>query len=380
MNKLTRNQLHQMASHLSAISFRWEIDDIIAQLPNDDPFKEKALALLKHPTHRYHPLFQIQFCEYWHDHLTKENIDYGEKARSTDTVSSSHKMFHWDRQSAILSQTEQTALLKIAQHLQSQSKLQWLAENLGKSTKSKQTKQNKIAVSSSKNQSTAEINGWQLNDDLSRLLPQEVILFADDDLEWLFYAKWAEKNLLTYDNSNENTLITPQATTSNRSEPPSPKGPWILAIDASGSMIGCNEQQTKAFAYALILEAISMDRPCHLLIFSTTTIEFTFSANGDWQELLHFLSYEFHGGTNFDVLLTQCFKQLENPIFKQADVLIVSDFIAPILSTEQHQTLKGFENNHRFFALNVSPYANTHLLNQFHHNENSLISNWFNFG
>jgi uncharacterized protein with von Willebrand factor type A (vWA) domain len=378
MVKFTANQLHQMASHLSAIAFRWEIDDIINHLPRHDPFKAWATTLLNHPTHRYHPLFQIQFCECWANFLTSELIDYAEKSTLSFPDHCQQKNYHWDQQSAVLSQTEQNALLTIAHHLQSQPKLQWLAENLGKSATDEPSTYPKKSTSTEPIP-TPEIDSWQFSDDLGRLLPQETILLADEDLEWLFYAKWAEKNLLTYDHANQNSLIKTNHSPSIKRSPPIPKGPWLLAIDASGSMIGQNELQTKAFAYGLILEAISENRPCHLLIFSTTTIEFTFSSNGDWLELLHFLSYEFHGGTNFNVLLDRCFQQLEHPTFKLADVLILSDFIAPELPIKQHKKLKKLEKQHRFFALNVSPYANDFLLRQFHHHENNLISKWRNF-
>ena len=66
-----------------------------------------------------------------------------------------------------------------------------------------------------------EITSITTGSEIERLLPSEIALLADPDLEDLFYLRFAERGLMQYD------LIGHE---------PQGQGPIIIAIDESGSM------------------------------------------------------------------------------------------------------------------------------------------------
>ncbi|POB66811.1 protein viaA, partial [Vibrio vulnificus] len=52
------------------------------------------------------------------------------------------------------------------------------------------------------------------------------------------------------------------------------KGPFVLCVDASGSMSGFPEQSAKAMAYALMQIALAEGRDCYVILFSTEQITY----------------------------------------------------------------------------------------------------------
>src|SRR5262247_4362543 len=71
------------------------------------------------------------------------------------------------------------------------------------------------------NHPPSEITSITIGNDLTHLLPGEVALLGDPDLEDLFYLKFAERRLLQYELEGRES---------------EGRGPIILALDESGSM------------------------------------------------------------------------------------------------------------------------------------------------
>ena len=61
-------------------------------------------------------------------------------------------------------------------------------------------------------------------------------------------------------------------------------GPFIVCIDASGSMRGFPEQCAKAIAFALMQIALAEERDCYVIIFSTEKYHYLSIDEARWTE------------------------------------------------------------------------------------------------
>lgn len=65
-------------------------------------------------------------------------------------------------------------------------------------------------------------------------------------------------------------------------------------------MSGFPEQCAKAMAYALMQIALAEDRDCYVMLFSSEFITYELTRQDGLREASDFLSYSFHGGTDFE--------------------------------------------------------------------------------
>ena len=118
---------------------------------------------------------------------------------------------------------------------------------------------------------SGNIVGFEYSNDISRVLPSEVGLLNDPDLENLFCFKFVEKQLLSYRYS-QNVASTYEEIRQKEIEVSKSKdltGPIIICVDTSGSMQGTPEQTAKITAFAIAKAAIKQHRKCFLISFST---------------------------------------------------------------------------------------------------------------
>ena len=177
----------------------------------------------------------------------------------------------------------------------------------------------------------SEVTGVTFGDDLSSLLPSEVALLADPDTEDLLFAKLAHKELLQLDYRRERVVehvrFHPVRETE---EVVVPRGPLILCVDTSGSMLGESEQVAKAMTLALARRLLADRRPLHVIAFSTETRSLALSPDQvDLTGLCAFLGGSFHGGTDLRAALEESLRLLETQELRYADVLVISDFRVP---------------------------------------------------
>jgi len=177
----------------------------------------------------------------------------------------------------------------------------------------------------------SEVTGVNFGDDLTSLLPSEVALLADPDTEDLFYAKLAHKELLQLDYRRERVVEhTQQRLVPISEEVVVPRGPVIVCVDTSGSMLGKPEQIAKAMAFALARRLLTDRRDLHIIAFSTAVRSLTLRATAiDLPALCEFLGRGFHGGTDLRPALAGALTMLETESFENADVLVISDFKIP---------------------------------------------------
>lgn len=106
-----------------------------------------------------------------------------------------------------------------------------------------------------------QVDGLQQSDDILRLLPPELATLGITELEYEFYRRLVEKQLLTYrlhgESWREKVIERPVV---HKDYDEQPRGPFIVCVDTSGSMGGFNEQCAKAFCLALMRIALAENR------------------------------------------------------------------------------------------------------------------------
>lgn len=145
--------------------------------------------------------------------------------------------------------------------------------------------------------------------DLSKVIPTEIAMLGDPDLEGLFFRKYIEGSLLEYERIEKPRLG---------------KGPFVVCVDESGSMKGAQEEWAKALAFALCTQATREKRQFGAIAFSSST-EQRGVLNPTPIKLLEWIDRFFGGGTNFDKPLEQAIGWIEKGELKDADIVFVTD-------------------------------------------------------
>jgi uncharacterized protein with von Willebrand factor type A (vWA) domain len=270
------------------------------------------------------------------------------------------------------------ALKKYADILQRDKSLQELAEMLGRMRQAEQEFEEELfkelvfkpewkAVHAGK----ADLVGVHESDDISSMLPAEAALLGDETTELLFYKKFAEKKLQTFQYQAKTLSYREEEITGKRQkEKEEKKGPFIICVDTSGSMHGTPETVAKTLCFALLKAAVRDNRKCYLISFSTgiETLNLTDLKN-NLDNLVKFLSMSFHGGTDASPAMAEALRMLETEDYKKADVIVVSDFVMPALDEEKQHKIKAAQDNKtKFHSLLIGGSGNQTVIQGFDHN------------
>jgi uncharacterized protein with von Willebrand factor type A (vWA) domain len=101
----------------------------------------------------------------------------------------------------------------------------------------------------------------------------------------------------------------------------------VICIDTSGSMQGAPETIAKAVTMLMALKAKQDNRDCYLINFSTSIETLDLSGGFAMEKLMSFLQKSFHGGTDVAPAISHGISVMETDAYKNADMLIISDFI-----------------------------------------------------
>ncbi len=168
-----------------------------------------------------------------------------------------------------------------------------------------------------------EITSITAGCEIERLLPSEIALLADPDLEDLFYFKFAERGLMQYD------LIGHE---------PQGQGPIIIAIDESGSMTTdyggmTGEVWSKAVMLALLSIARLQKRDLAVIHFSgpdDLRLDLFPKGEATPAEVIACAGFFFNGGTVFEPWMEKALELVDGSQFEKADVICVSDGISDV--------------------------------------------------
>ena len=392
--------LYQEVIHWDEARFFEEIPEVIKKLEWHSAFYLKARRLLEKNKGLNNPMFPHYFCDQWYQSLSdalrqaqlseleanKEKV-LKDLYQRMETMKNMDKVTEegdegsvgrlWDMASAKLSKSDLSVMKRHAEFLKKNKGLQEIAEQLGRMAGQVDDPELNRApaeelqmVEEKSDEATDDIVGIHESDDLNKLLPNETMFLAYPELEVVFYKHLVDKRLMNYRMQGKSrTLRKIRAQQPDHKQVDVEKGPFIVCVDASGSMSGFPEQCAKAMAYALMQIALAEDRDCYVILFSTEQITYELTKQDGLREASDFLTYSFHGGTDLEPVLMKSIDLMCGDKYKNADMVVISDFIAPKQSDEMAlkvAELKARKN--RFHAISLSKYGNPELMTMFDHN------------
>ena len=276
--------------------------------------------------------------------------------------------------------------------LEQDESLQELAELLGKQSRTQAVYEkelrDKVVITTEWHPKPAyrgEINGLKYSNNIATALPSELALLKNPAAKRLFQLKFAQKQLLSFEYQNEQAetqeKIEQEEVTIEKKED---KGPIIICVDTSGSMHGTPENIAKTVAFALAKIAVEQERLCYIISFSTdietlevkqnADMELTNADGGNYlQKLVNFLHMSFNGGTDAEPALQKALNMLAGNDgatgYKNADVLMISDFVMGNLSTDLVTAIETEKaKNTGFYSLVIGASGNNNTITCFNHN------------
>lgn len=165
------------------------------------------------------------------------------------------------------------------------------------------------------------------------------------------------------------------------------KGPVIICVDTSGSMqreflvensvSERSERRTpeniaKTVTFALSKIAMEEERKCYLISFSTKieTLDMSDFKSGDaLTRIVQFLRMSFNGGTDASPALRHSVQMLQKDDYKNADVLMISDFVMGTLPDDLVKSIEEEKKkNTDFYSLVIGSSGNQGTIACFNHN------------
>lgn len=203
-----------------------------------------------------------------------------------------------------------------------------------------------------------EICGVTLGRDLENLLPQELALLGDSDLELLFDLKYIQNRLFCFEKQGYHEIMKEGQEEIEKEKQKKQKeknqGAMIICIDTSGSMSGKPEHIAKALALYLATKAQTQKRACYLISFSTSIETMELSGRGALARLMSFLSMSFNGGTDITPALKAGVQKMQSEDFKQSDLIVISDGgFGSISDSLSKQMQAQRQKNNKFYLLDV---------------------------
>jgi uncharacterized protein with von Willebrand factor type A (vWA) domain len=231
----------------------------------------------------------------------------GEAQMGEDAV----RCFGCGNQDAAIPQVSAGEKAKMAKVLADSPKIRRIMERAGRLSRIAERKQRE-KVTNARN----VMDGVEQGDNLPDVLPSELALLADSELEAEFFRRYAESGLLQYRLSGKERIG---------------KGPVIAAGDCSGSMSGTPDEWSKAMMLSLYLIARRQHRDFGIILFNAS-VQRHFYVKADEQktdELINVLCAGCDGGTQFEPPLDKFLEYVEGQAPK-ADLVFITDGLAPL--------------------------------------------------
>lgn len=282
----------------------------------------------------------------------------------------------WDMSAGKLQRGDYQLIVKYGDFLAQQPELMQLAEQLGRSREAKSVPKKEAPMETFRtlvrepSSVPEQVDGIVQSDDILRLLPPELATLGITELEYEFYRRLVEKQLLTY-------RLHGEAWREKISERPvvhqdvdeQPRGPFIVCVDTSGSMGGFNEQCAKAFCLALMRVALADNRSCFIMLFSSEVVRYELSGPQGIEQAIRFLSQRFRGGTDLASCFRAIVERLQDQEWADADAVVISDFIAQRLPDEVVNKVGELQrrHQHRFHAVAMSTHGKPGIMRIFDH-------------
>lgn len=180
----------------------------------------------------------------------------------------------------------------------------------------------------------AETEGIRRSNRIARMLPAEAMLLPHPRLRLIWFARHAERTLLTYEDQD---VLREQVTRETESwrlrTRPLPQrklemGPIVLCVDTSGSMKGAAESVAKAVLLEAMRSAHAQRRACYVYAFSgpEEILERELPLDpGGIDNLIAFLTQGYNGGTDIAEPIGRALARIGDARWQFADLLIATD-------------------------------------------------------
>lgn len=206
----------------------------------------------------------------------------------------------------------------LVKEMENNSKIKEVIRKLGRNYISSEKKLKSKILKRNNN----EVLGIHKSDDIIRILPSELVNFESEELEYLFYSKYFEKSLLTYE------IISKEYEDNIKLKQEKNKGPVVACIDTSGSMNGLPILKAKALLLTVSKIMEKEKRELYIILFGNKgeIRELNIQNNSEVHKILSFLSDGFNGGTDFETPLKrgiEIIKKVKN--YNKADILLITD-------------------------------------------------------
>ena len=168
-----------------------------------------------------------------------------------------------------------------------------------------------------------ELFGINKSGNISRMLPSELLNLEDENLKYLFYTKYLENSLLTYEIKGKDEIEKKET-----EEKISNKGPIVVCLDTSGSMKGTPLLRAKALVLSITKILREENRELYVILFGAKGQfqEISLEGEEDICRAIKFLKKSYEGGTDFETPLRRGIEIIsEKENYRKADILMVTD-------------------------------------------------------
>lgn len=194
----------------------------------------------------------------------------------------------------------------------------------------------------------SDIAGISVGNDIRSMLPLEMAMMTDPDLDGLFAYRLAERQLQTF--SYRSNL----AKTARKAEVRQARqdGPMVVCLDTSGSMMGEPNRIALSMIVKLLEIAIHNNRDLLLITFAGGVT--CYDLRRDRTRILDMLRHEKGGDTNGVAMLRAVCERLGTDRYAASDVLLISDFkFAAPTGTDLRQLRLLQDGGTKFYGLEI---------------------------
>ena len=212
-----------------------------------------------------------------------------------------------------LKQIDMEKILEISERYRTDKMMKELIDNLGR--------MRRIALKTMRSM-TREVDNAnnkpvELSDDISKLMPSEMVRTRHPQLRRDFKKRLLEKNLECFD---------------RKGKTPTNRGPIIVCKDTSGSMSGSPNAWASALYLTTGFIAAAQNRRSVLVNFASPgqlKVD-EFDRSTPFVDYIDVASYMFNGGTCFETPLGKCLELIQESAYNKADVLFLTDGICHV--------------------------------------------------
>ncbi|MFT7683549.1 MAG: hypothetical protein ACI935_003045 [Moritella dasanensis] len=395
------NEIHlcETARLLSPINFRNKVEGILNKIKIDSVFYDTGLIIYQQNRTMSDDVFFAVFLDNWQQAIElqlyqqqsllieeqreqllielaerEETIEQLEDVLDSDLLCSGERL--WDLAKGKLTHLDTKLLQRYATNLRKNKEVKQIATELGRMAlahinpeETPNSYETWVLDNSYQDNVPDDMQGVTYSDEISRMLQTEAVNLTFPELEIIFYKRYLERHLLTYQYQGalqQYKKVTQYRDITDADEQTG--GPFIICVDSSTSMQGFPELTAKSICYALLQVAFQQDRQCYLMMFSNEVVTFPVTKSTSLSTMLTFLSSSFRGGTDLQPVIEKSLELMNSAQYKNADTLVISDFIAQKLPTHVADKVRAIKaKQNRYHAISLSSQGNPELMKIFDH-------------